>query len=128
MTGNWKSAIARRPVLAGMLGLLGIIVLSGGIYEGPRLLRRRYKPSPFDDVLANLPDRDSASRVGAAVVAATPGFDAHMTAHLLRARLAEKPLADAIAADLVQDRMVEARGWVLPETLASLYALAATAT
>jgi hypothetical protein len=127
MTQDWKSAISRRPVLSGILAALGIAIVGGVAYEAPQLSRRRYKPSPFDDLLAKLPDRDNAGRIGAAVVAETSAFNAESTARVLRARLAATPLADAMSADFIQNRMIEVRGWILPETLADLCALAAKA-
>ncbi|MGD0866182.1 MAG: hypothetical protein ABSA49_11570 [Rhizomicrobium sp.] len=125
MTKDWTSAISRRPVLAGILGVLGIAVVGGIAYEASP--RRRYKPSPFDDLLSKLSDRENASRVGAEVVRGTPGFNADRTKRSLRAKLADATLGDAISADLARDRLVEVRGWVLPETFASLCALAAKA-
>ena len=128
MTRDWKSEISRRPVLTGILGVAGVAVLGALAYEAPGLLRRRYKPSPFDDLLAQLPDRDNASRVGAAVAAERPLFDADRTAKELRAKLAAISLSQAIEADLSQNRTVEVGGWILPETLANLSALAARAS
>ena len=128
MTQDWKSAVSRRPVLSAILAALGLTVVGSVAYEAPRWSRRRYKPSPFDDLLAKLPDRDSASRLGAAVIAETPGFDATQTAQKLQTELAAAPLADVLSADLTQNRMIEVRGWTLPATLADLCALAAKAT
>ncbi len=125
MTRDWKSAISRRPVLSGILAALGIAVAGGVAYEAPRFSLRRYKPSPFDDLLAQLPDRESAGRVGAAVIAETPDLNAEQRARALR--LAAMPLADAMAADLTENRVIEVRGWILPQTLADLCALAAKA-
>lgn len=127
MTRDWKSAVSRRPVLSGILAALGIAVVGGVTYEAPRWSRRRYKPSPFDDLLANLPDRENAARVGAAVIAETPGFNPDQTAHDLGKALVAAPLSDAVSADLGQGRMIEVGGWILPETLADLCALAAKA-
>jgi hypothetical protein len=124
MTQDWKSAVSRRPVLGGVLAAFGIAVAGGIAFEMPRWSRRGYKPGPFDDLLERLPDREAAGRVGAAVVAGTPGFSAVHTAGRLRTRLAAASLSDALAADLAQDRVAEIRGWILPETLADLCALA----
>jgi hypothetical protein len=124
MTRGWKAAVSRRPVLSGILAVFGIAVAGGIAVEAPGLLRRGDKPSPFDDLLARLPDRIDAGRVGAAVVAETPGFSAVQTARRLRAKLAPTSLSDTLSGDLAQDRMVEIRGWILPETLADLCALA----
>jgi hypothetical protein len=127
MTQDWKAAISRRPVLGGILAALGIAVVGGITYEGPRWSRGHHKPSPYDDLLANLPERDNAGRVGAAFIAESPGFSADSVARALRTKLASAPLSDAISADLAQNRLVEVRGWILPETLSDLSALAAEA-
>ena len=127
MTQDWKSAISRRPVVSGILAAFGIAIVGGIAYEAPRLSRGHYKPSPFDDLLAKLPERDNAGRVGAVVIAEISGFSAESTARALRTKLAATSLADAMSADLVQDRMLEVRGWILPETLSDLCALAAKA-
>jgi hypothetical protein len=126
MTQDWKSAISRRPVLSGILAALGVAVVGGVAYEAPHW-SRHYKPSPFDDLLAKLPERDNAGRVGAALIAESPGFNAESSARALRAKLASTSLGDAVSDDLVQDRVVEVRGWILPQTLSDLCALAAKA-
>ena len=127
MTQDWKSAVSRRPVLSGILAVFGVAIMGSIALEAPRLARRRYKPGPFDDLLAKLPDRDNGGRVGAAVIAEMPEFGATRTAQRPRAKLAATSLADAMSADLAQNRLVEVRGWILPDTLANLCALAAKA-
>ena len=122
-----KTSIARRPLLAGLLGLAGLAVAALATLEAPRLLSPRHAPSPFDDLLAKLPDRDSAARLGAAFLAENRSFDADRSATGLRRRLATRPLDAAIQSDLAEKRIVEAHGWVLPDTLVSLCALAAKA-
>lgn len=128
MTQDRKSAVSRRPVLGGILAVFGIAVVGGIAFEAPRLFHQRYKPSPFDDLLAKLPDRDNAARVGAAVVAEISGFSAEQAAHTLRTKLAATSLTGAMSADLSQSRVLEVRGWIVPETLANLCALAAKAS
>jgi hypothetical protein len=127
MTWRRKTEVARRPLLAGLLGVLGVAAVGGAVYESGALFRKRYRPTPFDDLLSSLPDRDAAIRVGAAILAEEPGFDARKTAQQLRQEIGEKPLADVAAMDIDESRMVEIKGWVLPETLAKLCALAAKA-
>jgi hypothetical protein len=127
MRQDWKAEISRRPVLSGILAALGIALVGSFAYEAPRWSRHRYKPSPYDDLLEKLPERDNAGRIGAAFIAETPGFNAESTARALRTKLAAISLAEAMSADLAQDRLVEVRGWVLPGTLSDLCALAAKA-
>jgi hypothetical protein len=127
MTQDWKSAISRRPVLSGLIVALGLAIAGGITFEVPKLSRRRYKPGPYDDLLANLPDRENAARIGAAVIAESPAFDTNQTAQELSKNLAATSLADIMSADFTQGRMDEVRGWLLPQTLIQLCALAAKA-
>jgi hypothetical protein len=124
-----KTTIARRPVLSGLLGLVALAGIAA--LEAPRLFpnlfARRYPPSPFDDLLALLPDRESAIRVGAVLGGAWPRTDGRRIASRLRRKMGGHSLALAIAGDLAQNRLVEAQGWLLPESLGELCALAAIA-
>ncbi|HEY2444657.1 MAG TPA: hypothetical protein VGI20_02840 [Rhizomicrobium sp.] len=122
-----KAPVARRPVLAGLLALGGTMFAAIAMLEVPRLLGPRYAASPFDDLLVKLPDRESAARLGAAWLAEKKDFDAQSAAKSLRASLAGRSLDAAIDSDLAKIRMVEAHGWLLPETLVTLCALAAKA-
>ncbi len=127
MSAGWTSQIARRRLLAGLLGALGLGIAGGLAYKAPSLMGHRYKRTPFDDLLSQLADRDSAGKLGAAVLAQEPGFDAQKAARALRAKLSKTPLAQIVARDVAQGRLVEVHGWVLPETLTTLSALAAMA-
>jgi hypothetical protein len=109
------------------LGALGVSV--------PRWLHR-YRPSPYDDLLAQLVDRDSAASVGAAALAghafaSVSGLGSTVSAaHLateLRHRLERRSLAEVTDSYLAQGKLSEVKGWVLPETLVVLGALAAQA-
>lgn len=124
---SWKSDIARRPLLAALLGAVGIGVAGGLIYEAPALFHRRYRRTQFDDLLSLLADRESAAKLGAAVLAAQPGFEPQSEAAALRRKIGEGTLAQAVADDIAHDRLVEIHGWLVPATLASLSALAAKA-
>jgi hypothetical protein len=93
--------------------------------EGPRLFRRHYKPTPYDDLLTQLDDRDRAAAVGRAYRAAEPGFSPPAAANALRARIGHDALADAIRLDLSAGRIAIVQGWVLPESLVLLCGLAA---
>jgi hypothetical protein len=121
-----RMQIARRSVLKGMLGAAAVAIAALAVVEAPRFFTR-HVPSAYDDLLAQLPDRDNAVRIGAAFLAGARNFDAGRVARSLRARLAGRSLASAMDADLARARLVEAHGWVLPETLANLCALAAKA-
>jgi hypothetical protein len=52
-------------------------------------------------------------------------FDPEQTAELLRSRLKGKALAGVLEDDIRQGAVTELRGWVIPQTLAELCALAA---
>lgn len=122
-----KSAIARRPVLSGLVGLAALAGIAA--LEAPRLFSgifgRRYPPTAFDDLLTLLPDRENAILLGAALTRTRPLMDVRGTAERLRRKIGGHSLAAAIADDLEHGRFVEAQGWLLPESLAELCALAA---
>jgi len=110
----------RRGVIAGLM-TAGAAV-AAGLYRFTDLLAKHYAPTPYDDVLASLSDREQAARIGAFV----PGTPAPKTlAARLRALLKPDGLAGAVKADLAADRLVEVDGWLLPQSVALLSALAA---
>ncbi len=113
----------RNIVVAGV----GAVVLAAATFEARHLLRKHYAPSPYDDLLTLLGDRDADAQIGEAVLAEIENFDPKAVADELRAGLQHHSLAQAVADDSVEGRVVEANGWVLPETLALLCALAAKA-
>lgn len=118
-----SKVISRRSVLAGA----AVIVVAAGaaVIEGPKLLRPRHAPSPYDDLLDLLDNRDAAAQIGEAVLAGKPDFDIAKTAGDLRVRLKGKKLADVVAEEAAAHRVVEVGGWVMPKALAQLCALAA---
>ena len=119
-----KELLTRRNIL---IGAGGVAVLAAAAFEGRRLLRKRYAPSPYDDLLALLDDRDANAQIGEAVLADIDDFDAKTVADELRQRIAKRPLAQVMREDVGEERVAEAGGWVMPETLALLCALAAKA-
>jgi hypothetical protein len=125
VSGGQQSGLGRRPLLAGFLGAMGLGVAGGLVYETPKLFRRRYKPTPYDDLLAQLGDRDSAAKLGSAVLADEPHFDAASAVRALRLKIAGGSFTQAVTGDIVHGQLVEVRGWVLPVTLTTLAALAA---
>ena len=122
-----KAQIARRPLLKGLAGAAGLAVVGAALVEAPKFFARHYPPSPYDDLLTQLPDRDSAARIGAAYLAGNRKFDATAAAGDLRGRLASHSLTAVLENELAEAHMAEARGWVLPETLLALCALASKA-
>ena len=97
------------------------------LFEAPKLFAPHYPPSPYDDLLAQLPDRGSAARIGAAYLAGHRNLDPAATAGKLRQQLASHSFATVLESDLAGAHMGEARGWVLPEALLAICALAAKA-
>ncbi len=124
---TWRAGIERRPLLAGLVGALGLGILGGGAYEAARILHRNEKAGAYGDLVSRLPDPDGARLLGHAVIAGLPRFNAAETARSLRKALAIHSLADVTASDLAAGRVAEAGGWVLPESLALICALAAAA-
>lgn len=119
-----KDLLTRRNIL---IGASGAVVVAGGAFEIGRLLRNHHAPSPYDDLLVHLEDRDSGVEIGKAVLAETPEFDARSVAAKLRAKLGHATLEQTAAEDEAAGRLLEGRGWVLPEVVALLCALAAKA-
>lgn len=120
-----SEAVTRRRVLVGVFGLAGIVLLGDLLFEAPRLLTRRYAPTPYDDLLSQLENRESAARLGKAALAAEPHFDARSAARALRQGPAKESLRTAIDADLAGGRLTEIHGWLLPATLVTVSAIAA---
>jgi hypothetical protein len=120
-----KSEIARRPLLAGLAGLVGLGA-AGGI--GFALLSghgEEHRPGAYDDLVSKIHDHGGAEVVGEAVIGDLPDFNAAATAHALRKSIGKRPIADVTMADLADARLAEATGWVLPESVALICALAA---
>jgi hypothetical protein len=91
----------------------------------PRWLGHRYAPTPFDDLLGRLVDRDAAVRVGEAVRENVRSLDDKKIVRELRQRFEQRDLADVMDADTAEGRISEVGGWIIPESLAELCALAA---
>jgi len=119
-----ESRISRRTVVAGGGVAATLFAVALGLTL-PKLFGRRYAPTPYDDLLAQLVDRDEAARVGAAVRIAEPGFNAKAVARELRQRFEQRNLAEVSDADIREGRLAEVNGWVLPESLAQLCTFAA---
>ena len=108
----------RRDVIAGIVAAGAAV--AAGVYRFTDIFVKHYAPTPYDDVLGLLLDREQAARLGAHV-SQSPGPAA--LAGRLRASL--KPgLAAAAEAEVAQGLLVEVDGWVLPQSVALLAALA----
>jgi len=127
MTAASDAPVSRRTLIAGGLAVIGLGAAALVAWQAPALMSPRTAPTPYDDLLSRLPDRDNAKRLGKAALETRKSFDARATATQLRTRMGSDSLGDAMTADLGQGRLTEVHGWVLPETLTSLCALAAKA-
>ena len=112
----------RRNALA--VGTGGLVLAAAG-YEGWRLLRKRYPPTPYDDLLSQLPDREAARELGRAFLSQHRKFTLPHAARALRQRLARESLPAVLGSEIAAGKLVETGHWLLPETLAGLCALAA---
>jgi hypothetical protein len=118
---NPQGAPARRSVVAGVAAAGAAVV--AGLYRFTDLMVKHYAATPYDDVLARLVDREQAAKLGAKV----PGTaSAKMLAGQLRPSLAPNGLAGAASADVAAGRMMEVDGWLLPQSVALLSALASS--
>ena len=110
----------RRTIIAAAGGAGAVV--AAGLYRFTDLFVKHYPPTPYDDLLTRLIDREEAIRLGAHM---TGDFDTRREAAQLRAAFANQDLATAIQADIAAGRLVEVEGWVVPQTLAQLSRLAA---
>jgi hypothetical protein len=117
---NPQGAPSRRGLFAGMAAAGAAI--AAGLYRFTDLFVKHYPPTPYDDVLVTLVDREQAAKLGAL---ADDGTSADALAQKLRAMLKGRDLAAAATSDIGADRVVELDGWVVPQSVAWLASLAA---
>jgi len=122
-----KTGIARRPLLASVAAIFGIAVAGGLAYEGEHLFGRRYPRTKFDDLLDQLPDRESAAKLGRAAIAQTrSAFEPRTVAHALRTGPGKGSLIRALETDIARGSLVAVQGWVLPASLVAVASIAAS--
>jgi len=110
-----------RRTFIGLVAAAGLAA-GAGLYRFTNLFVHHYPPTPYDDVLGALLDRGEAVKLGALV------HDTQTPATLaarLRGILKPNGLSGAVAADIAADRLIEVEGWVIPQSVALLSALAA---
>ena len=118
--------LSRRTLTLGGIAAAGAAVVTGAIYEVPRLFKRRAR-GHYADLVNRLDDPDRAAIVGKAVDAGDGGhkFEEEGAADLAQ-RLAKHDLRTLMLEDSTDiRRVVEADGWVIPLALAELCVLAA---
>ena len=113
----------RRSVLAGLTAI--VAAAAGGVAWKLHLFKKRYAPTPYDDLLNQIVDRDAAARLGTAVTQARPDLNAQNLAQMLRRPAST--LTWRAARDASQNRLIEAGGWIVPESVGLYSALAAKA-
>lgn len=116
--------MSRRQAL--YLGGSAAALIGAGL-AGRKLLRKRFAPTPYDDLLALLNDRDAAAQIGETILAQVPDFVPVELADTLRKHIARRPVADVCTEDAADGHVLEAAGWVMPQTLGLVCALAAKA-
>lgn len=119
-----NKAWTRRTIV---LSVAAVAVTATAVVEGPKLLRKRHAPSPYDDLLALLDDRDACAQIGETMLAGKTNFNPAAVAADLRERLKGASLAEVAVAESAAGKVAEAGRWVMPEVLALLCALAAKA-
>jgi hypothetical protein len=111
-----------------MIGTVaGAVVLAAAAagYESWRRFAKRYPPTPYDDLLSLLPDREEARQVGQAFLATNSGFVPAHAATALRQRIGRRSLEAVLNDELSTGQIAEAGHWLLPQTFVGLCALAA---
>jgi hypothetical protein len=122
---NPKGGPSRRTLITSAAAAGAAVV--AGLYRFTDLFVKHYAPTPYDDVLAALRDRDQAAKLGARVTGApTPkALAARLRAILKLDGLNPNGLTAAAKADAAAGRIIAVDGWLLPESVALLSALAA---
>jgi hypothetical protein len=110
----------RRGLLGGMA--VAALVAAGGAAWRLHLFGPHYPPTPYDDLLNQITDREPARVFGGAALKTLPNRDAASLARVLRGQGTLAALAEN---DPVKNRVTEVSGWVVPESVARYAALAA---
>jgi hypothetical protein len=113
----------RRGVIAGLAGLGAMAAAS--LYRFTDIFVKHYPPTPYDDVLAHLEDRAEAAKLGDVALHDLPDFNVEASAQRLRAALGHGNFREVVLADAETGRVVLVQGWVLPQSVAVLSAIAA---
>jgi hypothetical protein len=112
----------RRTLIVGG-GVAVAIAATASLWRFTSLFRS-YAPTPYDDLLGELDNRDQAIVLGKRVLDMP---DAQVLAEELRTRLGDGGLNMAAMGDVAANRLTEVDGWILPRSVAQLSALAAKA-
>ena len=112
---------ARRGVIGGLAA--AVLAVAGGAAWKLHLFGHRYAPTPYDDLLSQISDREPAARIGAAVVKSRPDLTPQTLAGILRRP--GQGLAQRAWRDANENLLIETDGWLLPQSVGLYAALAA---
>lgn len=109
----------RRAILGGLAAVLA----AGAAAWKFQLVGKHYAPTPYDDLLSQIEDREPAIAFGRAARKALP------SAAQLAAQLRKDPrsLRARAEAEPGEDQITEVEGWIVPKSVAFYAALAAQA-
>jgi len=114
----------RRTLLMGSGALLAAAGAAAWLHKP---LRKQYPASPYDDILAKVDDREWAAKFGVLALAAMPDFTPNNGAARLRPLLNKGSLQQVALRDVEAGRVMEIHGWLVPESIALMAALAKSA-
>lgn len=112
--------MTRRGILA---GLVAVLAAAGGTAWKFRLFAKHYPPTPYDDLLSQIIDREPAIIFGQTARKTLPGA-AQLAAELRRSK---RTLTERAAAEPGEAQIAEVAGWLVPQSVALYAALAAQA-
>jgi hypothetical protein len=110
--------MTRRSVLAG--SAVAILAAAGGAIWKFRLFAKHYPPTPYDDLLSQITDREPAIIFGRQAARSLPGAP-QLAAQLRRDG---RTLPARAAAEAAEAQVTEVAGWVVPQSVALYAALA----
>ena len=108
----------RRALLTGMTALAA---LAAGTAWKFRLFAKHYPPTPYDDLLSQITDREPAIAFGDTARKSLPGA-AQLAAELRRDG---RTLSAKAQAEPAEAQITEVAGWIVPRSVALYAALAA---
>ena len=113
----------RRTVLGGLGGGLMVALAGVGTAWKSHLFGKHYPPTPYDDLLSQIEDREPAIVFGGTARKSLP------SAALLAAQIRKdgRVLRDRAQAEPGESQIAEVAGWVVPRSVALYAALAAQA-
>lgn len=122
-----KPSVQRRRLIIGGLAAIGVGIMGAFTLQTVGFMYRRPHNKKYDDLLSLIWNRENAERIGVVVLEEDGQFEPWNIAPQLRKRIGTRKLPEVMVLDAQEGRLVEAKGWVIPETLALLCALSAIA-